>query len=78
MGFGFRALPIEEEEEGEGERESERERNGESGIGSKDPNNRVVGPEYYNIHGIRALKPSIWVLRPLGFLTQSKSRGPDG
>ena len=34
--------------------------------GFKDPNNRVVGPTYYNISGIWALKPSYlgpWNLR---------------
>ena len=35
--------------------------------GSKDPNNRVLGPKYYDINGIWALKPSylgpwtVWV-----------------
>ena len=34
--------------------------------GSKDPNNRVVGPKYYDINGIWALKPCYlgpWTLR---------------
>ena len=34
--------------------------------GSKDPNNRVLGPKYYRIHGIWTLKPSYlgpWTLR---------------
>ena len=34
--------------------------------GSKDPNNRVLGPKYYNINGIWALKPYYlvpWTLR---------------
>ena len=34
--------------------------------GSKDPNNRVLGPKYYNINGIWALKPCYlgpWTLR---------------
>ena len=26
-------------------------------LGSKDPNNRVLGPKYHNIHGILDLKP---------------------
>ena len=34
--------------------------------GSKDPNNRILGPRYYNIKGIWALSPVIWVLGPLG------------
>ena len=29
--------------------------------GIKDPNNRVLGPKYYNINGTWALKPYIWV-----------------
>ena len=39
--------------------------------GSKDPNNRVLGPKYYNVDGIWALKPHYlgpWTLR------QSKER----
>ena len=34
--------------------------------GSKDPNNGVLGPKYYNINGIWALKPYYlgpWTLR---------------
>ena len=34
--------------------------------GSKDPNNRVLGPKYYNSNGIWALKPCYlgpWALR---------------
>ena len=34
--------------------------------GSKDPNNGVLGPKYYNIHGVWALKPYYlgpWPLR---------------
>ena len=37
-----------------------------SGLGSKDPNNRVLGPKYHNINGIWALKPYYlgpWTLR---------------
>ena len=33
--------------------------------GSKDPNNRDLGPKYYNIHDIWE-DPIIWVLGPLG------------
>ena len=36
--------------------------------GPKDPNNRVLGPKYYNIHGIWALKPKYlgpWTLREM-------------
>ena len=40
------------------------------------PNNRVLGPKYYDINGIRAPKPIIWVLGPfrfsLGFIFQGQ------
>ena len=35
-------------------------------LGSKDPNNRALGPKYYSINGIWALKPYYlgpWTLR---------------
>ena len=38
----------------------------ENPLGSKDPNNRVLGPKYYSMNGMRALKPSYlgpWTLR---------------
>ena len=34
----------------------------------KDPNNRALGPKYYNVHGIWALKPydlGPWTLRDM-------------
>ena len=33
---------------------------------SKDPNNRVLGPKYYNVTGIWDESPIVWVLGPLG------------
>ena len=38
------------------------------GTGSEDPNSRVLGPKYYNINGIWALKHYYlgpWILRVL-------------
>ena len=37
--------------------------------GSKDLNNKVLGPKYYNINGIWGLQPYYLVLGPLGFWT---------
>ena len=37
--------------------------------GFKDPNNRVLGPKYYNVNGTWALKPYYlgpWTLRVTG------------
>ena len=38
--------------------------------GSKDPNNGVLVLKYYNINGIWALNPIIWVLEPFGSYTE--------
>ena len=44
--------------------------------GFKDPNNRILGPKYYNINGIWALKPIIWVLGPLGLVSTAADSKP--
>ena len=46
--------------------------------GSKDPNNRALGPKYYNINGIWALKPPYlgpWTPRGLHY-TMRPTREP--